>query len=150
MIEIRTILCPVDFSECSNAAAGWARELAARFGAELHYLHVLENLEPMRSAPENVLVPKDEIVKAIRENALERLAEIPGGEAAFRDLRHGVPFVEIVRYAKSQPVDLIVMGTHGRTGISHLMIGSVAERVVRKAPCAVLTVRPGTHEFEMP
>ena len=65
-------------------------------------------------------------------------------------VRTGTPFVEIVRHAKENDVDLIVMGTHGRTGLVHALIGSVAEKVVRKAPCPVLTVRPEGHQFIMP
>ena len=67
-----------------------------------------------------------------------------------RELRKGSPFLEIVRYAKDKNIDLIVLGTHGRSGLSHVLLGSVAERVVRKAPCPVLTVRHPEHEFVMP
>jgi nucleotide-binding universal stress UspA family protein len=67
-----------------------------------------------------------------------------------RSVIRGTPFVEIVRYAREQNVDLIVMGTHGRTGLEHALIGSVTEKVVRKAPCPVLTVRPEGHQFVMP
>ena len=63
---------------------------------------------------------------------------------------NGVPFVEIIRYARESEMDLIVMGTHGRTGLGHLLIGSVTERVVRKSPCPVLTVKHPEHEFVMP
>ena len=62
----------------------------------------------------------------------------------------GTPFLEIIRYAREHEIDLIVMGTHGRSGLGHVLIGSVAERVVRKSPCPVLTIRPGGHEFVMP
>jgi nucleotide-binding universal stress UspA family protein len=64
--------------------------------------------------------------------------------------QRGTPFVEIVRYARREVIDLIVMGTHGRGAIAHMLLGSVAERVIRKAPCPVLTVRPEEHEFVMP
>jgi nucleotide-binding universal stress UspA family protein len=66
------------------------------------------------------------------------------------ELRKGSPFVEIIRYARDEKIDLIVMGTHGRGPMAHLLLGSVAERVVRKAPCAVLTVRPAEHKFVRP
>ena len=65
-------------------------------------------------------------------------------------LKNGPPFVEIVRYAKEEKFDLIVIGTHGRSGLAHMLLGSVAEKVVRKASCPVLTVRPEDHTFEMP
>jgi nucleotide-binding universal stress UspA family protein len=66
------------------------------------------------------------------------------------ELRTGSPFVEIVRYARDEKIDLIIMGTHGRGPIAHMLLGSVAERVVRKAPCPVLTVRQSQHEFVLP
>ena len=65
-------------------------------------------------------------------------------------MRRGAPFLEIIRYAKENDVDLIVLGTHGRSGLAHVLLGSVAERVVRKSPCPVLTVRHPEHEFVMP
>ena len=65
-------------------------------------------------------------------------------------VRTGVPFLEIIRYAKELEIDLIVLGTHGRTGLAHVLLGSVAERVVRKSPCPVLTVHPKGHQFVMP
>lgn len=86
------------------------------------------------------------------KRALDEL-EDPGFEHAERVdrvIRMGTPFVEIVRYAKEKEIDLIVMGTHGRTGVVHALIGSVAEKVVRKAPCPVLTVRPEGHQFVLP
>ena len=81
--------------------------------------------------------------------------ELPGPDWAgkcnvTREVLMGHPFVEIIRYAREQDVDCIVLGTHGRSGLSHLLLGSVAERVVRKAPCPVLTVRHPEHEFVMP
>ena len=67
-----------------------------------------------------------------------------------RSTRTGPPFVEIIRYAKEHDVDLLIMGTHGRGGLAHMLLGSVAEKVVRKSPCPVLTVRPDQHQFAMP
>jgi nucleotide-binding universal stress UspA family protein len=67
-----------------------------------------------------------------------------------RVTRRGAPFLEVIRYAKEAPVDLIVMGTHGRGAIAHMLLGSVAEKVVRKAPCPVLTIRQPEHEFVLP
>jgi nucleotide-binding universal stress UspA family protein len=91
-------------------------------------------------------------LKAIAEKAL---AEIPdpawaAGKSIVRVCRQGTPFLEIVRYAKEHEMDLIVLGTHGRSGLAHVLMGSVAERVVRKSPCPVLTVRPTEHQFVMP
>jgi nucleotide-binding universal stress UspA family protein len=134
------ILVPIDFSGASGAALDYARTLAARFGASLHLLHVLENdfLRPMAADPQTV-----------ETGTLRQLRDLVTAE----DLRRGaVPVVlrsdavadEIVSYARSNGIDLIVMGTHGRSGLAHLLKGSVAERVVRTAPCIVLTRREAT------
>ena len=72
------------------------------------------------------------------------------GKLVVRATAQGTPFLEIIRYAKEKDIDMIVMGTHGRSGLVHMLMGSVAEKVVRKAPCPVLTVRPEGHKFVMP
>lgn len=131
------ILVPTDFSASSATALDYARMLAARFGASLHLLHVLENdfLRPTVADPQTV-----------ETGTLRQLCELLTAE----DLKRGaVPVVlrsdavadEIVSYARSNSIDLIVMSTHGRSGLAHLLKGSVAERVVRTAPCMVLTDR---------
>ena len=91
------------------------------------------------------------VVNCIR-SALAELpdAEWSRGKQIVRATRQGPPFLEIVRYAKENEIDMIVLGTHGRGGLAHMLMGSVAEKVVRKAPCPVLTVRPEGHQFEMP
>jgi nucleotide-binding universal stress UspA family protein len=146
MNTIRRILVPVDFSECSLAAFDYAAEIGRRFEAEVDVLHVWE-------APR--FVPAD-VVVAAHANSLMELART----TAERDLasfvadatrrgkpvhdsrsESGYPFEVIVNAAKSGNYDLIVLGTHGRTGLARALIGSVAERVVRHAPCPVLTVR---------
>ena len=93
-----------------------------------------------------------EELKIIAEEAMKKLPASPSAavEDVVRATRQGPPFLEILRYAKEVNADLIVMGTHGRSGLVHMLIGSVAEKVVRKAPCPVLTVRPDQHEFVMP
>lgn len=146
MIDIRRVLCPVDFSEHADVAADWARDLSDRFGAELHLLHVVAVLDPL--IPPGAATFASELVREIQESARSRLDEVAGGHDAVTALREGAPFGEIVDYATEQDIDLIVMGTHGRTGISHLLIGSVAEKVVRRAPCAVLTIRSDGQQFE--
>ena len=130
------ILVPTDFSVPSAAALDYARTLAARFGASLHVMHVLENdfLRPM------VADPRAETA------ALRQLGELLTAEERQRGavtavLRSDAVAEEIVDYARSNGVDLIVIGSHGRTGLAHLLQGSVAERVVRTAPCMVLTSR---------
>jgi nucleotide-binding universal stress UspA family protein len=137
-VVIQNLLIALDFSETSDAALAYARELARQFGARLHVLHVRENdfLRP------TALDPSDLDTAAWRQ-LTHRLTEED------RRLRHALPVVrksdnpanEIVQYAKSEQVDLIVMGTHGRRGVAHLLLGSVAEQVIRSAPCPVVTVR---------
>lgn len=140
------ILVPTDFSLTADAALDYARALAAKFGASLHLLHVLE--DPVTSGP---LTPTSSLEAStfqstLLDDARLRLAHraLPGPLAQMRattDAIAGTATRAIVEYAATHGIDLIVMGTHGRTGVAHLLIGSVAERVVRTAPCPVLTVR---------
>lgn len=155
MIKLEQILVPTDFSEFSSTALKYGCELASRFGARLHLLHVVE--DNFAFVPDGGLVVGAELIvetKQAAEKAIERLPDadwLPNGrDQVQRSVVQGTPFVEVVRYAKSNEIDLIVVGSHGRTGLSHMLLGSVAELVVRKAPCPVLTVRPGQHEFVMP
>ncbi len=154
MIKLKRILVPTDFSEPSQSAMMYARAFAAEFDAALHILHVTE--DPFVYAPvsEGFVPPPrfHEEMEAAARSRLESLLTSDEREQfhARLMLRTGSPFVEIVRYAKAEEIDLIVMGTHGRGAIAHMLLGSVAERVVRKAPCPVLTVRRPEHEFVMP
>jgi nucleotide-binding universal stress UspA family protein len=149
VIALKTILVPTDFSEPSANALRYARAFAENFNAALHLLHVLE--VPVFTGWEAPPLVLEDLEQGAR-NQLERLltAEERQQFRAQLVLLNGSPFVEIVRYAREQGVDLIVMGTHGRGPIAHMLLGSVAERVVRKAPCPVLTVRHPEHEFIMP
>jgi nucleotide-binding universal stress UspA family protein len=154
MITLKKILVSTDFSEPSDSAVKYARAFAEQFGAEVHVLHVVE--DPFLYAPtsEAYVVPPH-LLEEIETAARERLDNVlpPADRERLHAqlvLRHGSPFVEIVRYARDADVDLIVMGTHGRGPIAHMLLGSVAEKVVRKAPCPVLTVRHPEHEFVMP
>jgi nucleotide-binding universal stress UspA family protein len=151
MIKLECILVPTDFSDYSQQAIVYACELAKRFGAKLQLLHVV----PPPALPMPYVAPVSEEMLHLDEAAereldawkvpaLEQMAQVE------RVVRTGVPFVEIVRHAKDNDVDLIVIGTHGRTGLAHALLGSVAEKVVRKATCPVLTVRPEGHQFAMP
>lgn len=150
MIEIRRILCPVDFSDNSMVAVNWARDLASRFEAELHFLHVLISLEPLIPEAGTMVASSSEFGREMKLDAERRLDELVSNPNEIGALGRGTPFVEIVRYARENAVDLIVAATHGRSGLSHLLLGSVAEKVIRKAPCPVLTVRPEGMRFEMP
>jgi universal stress protein A len=155
MIRLERILLPTDFSEFSKPAEKYACALAEQFDSELHLLHVLQDLIALVPEPGLAFPPPADYVQELRESAEKALAEMPDpawaeGRRIVRATRQGPPFLEIVRYARELDVDLIVLGTHGRTGLSHILLGSVAERVVRKAPCPVLTVRPSGHQFVMP
>jgi nucleotide-binding universal stress UspA family protein len=140
------ILVPIDFSAPSDAALEYARTVATRFGASLHLLHVAD--DPYRALySAEVYVPE---VEALREESLTDATCRLNDRLQSSDIRDlgatvdamiGTPARSIVDYAGSHDIDLIVMGTHGRGGMSHLLMGSVAERVVRTAPCPVLTVR---------
>lgn len=146
MWEPKRILLTTDFSEPAREAVGHACSLAEKFAAELHVLHVVEDF--FASLPEYQLAmyPEDAFEYAMSE-ATRLLAEIPdpqwsAGRTVVRAVEKGRAYEEIVRYADEHQVALIVIATHGRTGLRHLIMGSVAERVVRGVPCPVLTVRP--------
>ncbi len=155
MIKLKRILVPTDFSEFSKPAFEHACALAARFESELHLVHVLDN--PTVHVHDPTLIAMGAIYEREyerHESAQASLKNLIGdwdnGIPVVCETMQGPPFVEIVRYAKKNEIDLIVIGTHGRTGLKHVLIGSVAERVVRKSPCPVLTVRPEGHQFVKP
>jgi nucleotide-binding universal stress UspA family protein len=155
MIDLHRILVPTDFSKFSQVALGYASALAEKFSAELHLLHIVQDLAVFIPDMITVAPPPaptvEQMTKAvqvafdhlIKDCQLERFK-------VHREVREGTPFYEIVRYAKEQNIDLIIMGTHGHTGLTHMLLGSVTEKVVRKAPCPVLTVRHPEHEFVHP
>lgn len=144
-MEFRKILCPVDFSEGSREALHVAAELARKSQSVLVLTHVLESrlwlAGYVTAWPSDVLVE----TKATAEASLaawKAEAQHVGASEVKAELIDGAPWVAIVAAASADPeIDLIVMGTHGRTGIVRALIGSVAERVVRHAPCAVMVVR---------
>lgn len=148
MLNLVRILLPTDLSEASAAAARHAFALADRFGAEVHVLHVVEEIASTvpEAAAHMASFPDDYMAQA-RANAEKALAawlpsDVAGGREVVRAVQEGAPLTRILDYARDHQIDLIVMGTLGRTGLAHFLIGSVAERVVRHAPCPVLTVRP--------
>jgi len=155
MIRLERILLPTDFSDYSKTACNYACAFADQLGSELHLLHVLQDLVAMVPEPGLAFPPPGDYMRELQESAENGLAELLNpdwveGKSIVRATRQGPPFLEIVRYAKESDVDLIVMGTHGRSGLAHVLLGSVAEKVVRKAPCPVLTVRPSDHQFATP
>ena len=141
------ILVPTDFSGPSDSALDYARTLALKFGASLHLLHVLES--PVATGPfpaEMYLTDMPGVQMALMKDAQERLTHRvrPSDRAhyaATSEVIIGRSAQVIVSCAAERKIDLIVMGTHGRTGLAHMLMGSVAEHVVRTAPCPVLTVR---------
>ncbi len=154
MIKIERILFPTDFSANAKHALKYALDFATERKAKLYVLHVIPKLnipigtggmtypvskiyEDMeREAKKNIhhLIPKRFLDKIKVENIVVR----------------GTPFIEIIKAAKKYDIDLITIATHGRTGISHALLGSTAEKVVRKAPCPVLCVKHPEHEFVLP
>jgi nucleotide-binding universal stress UspA family protein len=147
MIALKRILVPYDFSETSAAAVKYGVGLARNFGARLYFLHVGDRAQ----SDVDTEFPIG-LAGAVEDAVRERLLRIvsPQEQAEFRPelaVRPGAPAAEIVRYAKTQDIDLIVMGTHGRGFVGHVMMGSVAEKVVRTAPCPVLTVRNPNRAF---
>jgi nucleotide-binding universal stress UspA family protein len=152
-IALTRILVPTDFSAPSDVALRYAVSLAGAFGAQLHLLHVVEREQQW--AAELAAVAAIDVDAENRARSDAGLAELLTREereryAATLVTLTGAPFVEIVRYARREAIDLIVMGTHGRGAIAHLLVGSVAENVVRKAPCPVLTVPAAGHDFVKP
>jgi nucleotide-binding universal stress UspA family protein len=150
MISLNTILVPSDFSECSDEAVRYGLELARRFDARLHLLHVVQDPVTQPYATDGFSVPLFEAVEDWRAQAEARLrAAVPENDRPRVTVASIVatPFAEILDYAAAHNVDLIVMGTHGRGGVSHMLLGSIAERIVRRAPCPVLTVRRPQHGF---
>lgn len=146
MIRVKKILVPTDFSPHSGEAMKYACTLAEKFGAELHLLHVVELLPVAYYEGAIFTAESEEKMREAAEKLLHKQPEPPWKDSlkVVYEVRQGTPFHEVVGYAKDNNIDLVVMGTHGRTGLGHVLLGSVAERVVRKAPCAVLTVR-NTH-----
>jgi nucleotide-binding universal stress UspA family protein len=139
---VKTILVPTDFSEGSQAALDYAVNLAKSFGAKIVLLHVIETTTyTMTEAMQ--LVNVYEVVKTAVEPVLDQMVKELQQQkiSASRAVAQGAGAHEIVSQAREVGADLIVMGTHGRRGLNHLMVGSVAERVVRTAHCPVLTVR---------
>jgi nucleotide-binding universal stress UspA family protein len=153
-MEYRTILFPTDFSQGARAAMDYALSLARDYKAKLILLYVIQDISIAEWYIPSSLSAAD-LVSDMQKGAEKEMekwaAEARGAVADVEALVvRGVPFVEIVRTAKDRKADLLVIGTHGRTGIDHMLFGSTAEKVVRKSPCPVLTVRMSGKEFKMP
>jgi nucleotide-binding universal stress UspA family protein len=148
MIEIQKILIPTDFSENSQHALKYAVALAESFKAKLYVVHVFEHA--VVAAPTETFHPEIwvEAEKSEREQLNQLTQELRvkriDAEPVFGS---GIAHIEIVKTAKELEVDLITLATHGRTGLSHFVFGSTAEKIIRLAPCPVLTVKHPEHEF---
>lgn len=148
------ILLPTDFSGCSAEAARVARLLAERFGSRITVLHILDEpaaLDPMFRGDVPLELLRGRMEQFARESMDAFLAaHFPGFGNFDTILASGIPWREIIRNARETAAGLIVIGTHGRTGVEHAIFGSTAEKVVRMAPCPVLSVRQGGKEFIHP
>jgi universal stress protein A len=137
-MTVKSILVPTDFGEPSDAALHYATDMALTYGARLYLVHVPsktgENLETNFPVGQFEAATRERLSTLLSQEEIARLRP----EYA---LRIGTPPEEIVRYADARDIDLIIMGTHGRSGVAHLLLGSVAEQVARTAPCPVLLVR---------
>lgn len=151
-MDIKRILVPVDFSDYSKNALKYAVRFATKFDAELFLVYVVEpQVYPADFTMGQVAVPPMETdMSKIAENELEALMkqEIGGKIKATKIIKVGQPFIEIIETATENDIDLIIIATHGHTGVEHLLFGSTAEKVVRKAPCPVLTLREPIKGFK--
>lgn len=152
-MRIRTILFPTDFSQGARAAMDYALSLAQDYEAKLILLYVIQDISIAEwyipssiSAADLIEDMQKSAEREMDKWSAEAETKVPAVE---RMVRRGVPFVEIIGTAKEKQADMVVIGTHGRTGIDHMLFGSTAEKVVRKSPCPVLTVRTmGTESAE--
>lgn len=154
MIAVKRILVATDFSKASAEAWAYGQALAQTFGATLHVLHVTEQvLSAFGAEAYTAVAPElqDEADRAAQAGLDAVIASVASGIDVVGALTtSAAPALAIVEYAQAHDIDLMVMGTHGRGALAHVMVGSVAERVVRLAPCPVLTVRAAGHEFVIP
>lgn len=144
MIQLKKILCPVDFSVCSQYALKYAIDLSIKEHSSLYLIHVIEtHVSDIGDILKQIdLLLNDKQIDNLKMRLIRLIPDDIRTNIKFDTIVvKGIPFVEIIKTARDQQVDLIVMGTHGRTGLEHILIGSVAERVIQKAHCPVLTIR---------
>jgi nucleotide-binding universal stress UspA family protein len=156
VIALKNILVATDFSEPAEAALRYGSELARRFNASLHVLHVVDDLAghtgPVPGMPMNVELLQTDLEQDARAN-LETLVPEPDRTALHAHLQIAVsawPGQAILGYARDEEIDLIIVGTHSRTGLARLFLGSVAQHIARSATCPVLTVRAHARDFIRP
>ena len=152
--SIRRILIPTDFSPPARQAEHYAVALAQKFAAELHIVHVVEDPAlPVHGSRYSWAVPDDILPRLLEKAEHDLKLAVPTADvnmisqSLVRKIKVGHPVNSIIEYATENQIDLIVIGTHGRSGLTHLLLGSSAEKLVRLATCPVLTVHPSGHQF---
>lgn len=152
-ITIKKILVPIDFSEYSKASLRYAVSFAKKFNAEINLIYVVEPIiYPPDFSMGQIAIPSMDIELDKRaEVELQKLieTEINGVLKSEIIIRTGKPFIEIIETASEKDIDLIIIATHGHSGVEHILFGSTAEKVVRKAPCPVLTLREPIKGFHI-
>ena len=147
-VSIQRVLFVTDFSEPARKAQQYAVSLAETFGAQLYAFHAVSE-EVFVPAPDTAVVLLHAEVERARTALATEVARTSTTKPVIQEVRQGNAVQEIIRYAAEQNIDLIVLATHGRTGLSRFLMGSVAEKVVRLATCPVLTVHPTGHQFTL-
>jgi nucleotide-binding universal stress UspA family protein len=156
MITLNRILVATDFGEAADAALNYGRALARRFGARLALLHVIGDIMTSGYGADGYVAGYSDLQREAEEGARQQLNALLTDrdrldlEGRTVLLTSNAPALTIINFAKDMKADVIIMGTHGRGAMAHLLMGSVAERVVRTAPCPVLTVKHPEHEFVVP
>jgi nucleotide-binding universal stress UspA family protein len=147
MFKIKNILLPTDFSRTSLTAVDYAVELASEYKASLHILNVLEKTPPIL-AIRSLDLSREKIIESIDADAQSHLSETVKKIRKIKDveiipvIRKGIDYEEIIKYSKEKKIDIIVIATHGRTGLLHTLLGSVAEKVIRYSKIPVLVTTP--------
>lgn len=154
MVRLKKLLVATDFSEPSTVALAYGRDLARQYNAELHVLHVVEDVMVRYSMEIGFAMPQmqTDLDDSARRQLDALLTDDDRRTLSVKTaIEKGVNYADVVvNYARDKEIDLIVTGTHGRGAVKHFLMGSVAERVVRTAPCPVLTVREHERDFIAP
>jgi nucleotide-binding universal stress UspA family protein len=158
MVKFDHILVPTDFSKFSKYALDYAITIANTFGAKITLIHITNEKELVALQQVSTYFEPGKLEELMKQRESEDQKQLDGfippelKKGITVETIHpvGIPFVEIIKTAREKAVDLIVIATHGRSGLSHMLFGSVAEKVVRKSTCPVLSIRPPEHEFAMP
>lgn len=149
MFKIKNILLPTDFSNLSLSAASYAVDLASQYDAKIHLLYVLEKTPPILTirtlglSEEKIIKSIEEDAKRLMEETLEKIKKTGNNKIKIDGIiKKGIDYQEITKYADDNNIDLIVIATHGNTGLLHTLIGSVAEKVIRHSKKPVLVITP--------